>query len=149
MEKLIRKITNSIIIAIAGGAGLCGLYVVFACGDIRRGDPTPLSMDMAFFLTYVLIFTGAALVLVFGIMQIVASKRRIIGTLIIAVIAVLTFLICYWVAPTEMSEVAIRMDMTESTYKWVGASLNLAYVMVAALVLTFIGMQIYIKIKDR
>jgi len=150
MEKLIRKITNIGIIAIAGIAGLLAFYVVYKGADTSTVVANaPRAMDATFYLMYLLIFIGIALILVFGVMQIISSKKQIITTLVIAGVAILAFLICYWVAPTELSDTAIRAGITENSYRWVGASLNLAYVMFAGLILTFLGMYIYTKIKDR
>ena len=149
MEKLIRKITNIAVIALAGSAGLFGLYVMFTGSALEVGKPTPIGLDAAFYLTYLMIFIGVALILVFGGLQIASSKKQIIRTLIVVVIAVSVFLVCYLIAPTELSVVAERVGITESAYRWVGASLNLAYVMFAGLILTFLGMNVYMKIKNR
>ena len=148
MEKLIRKVANIIVISIAGCAGLLGLYIIFNGGQFKLGEPSRV-MDITFYLIYILVFIGIALILVFALMQIISSKKQIIITLVIAAVAVLVLLLCYLMAPTELSEVAERVGITENSYRWVGASLNLAYVMFIGLILTFLGMYIYTKIKNK
>jgi len=150
MEKLIKKITNIVIIAIAGIAGLLGMYVVFTGADTNKlVANAPIALDTTFYLMYLLVFIGIALILVFGVLQIISNKKQIISTAAIAVVAVAVFLVCYLIASTELSETAERIGISENSYRWVGASLNLAYVMFMGLILTFLGMYIYTKIKNR
>ena len=144
MEKLIRKITNIAIIAIAGIAGLFGLYVM-----LKSGVKDTIAMDTTFYLMYLLVLIGVALIIIFGVLQIISSKKQMITTLVIAVVAVATFLVCYLMSSTELSEVAQRVGISKEAYQWVGASLNLAYVMFVGLILTFLGMYVYTKIKNR
>jgi len=150
MEKLIRKITNAVIIAIAGTAGLLGMYVVFKGADtVNLVAYAPIAMDATFYLMYFLAIIGAALILGFGILQIISSKAQIIKTLVIAVVAVVVYWLCYLIAPAELSETAMKIGITEGAYKLVGAMLNFVYVMFLGVVFTFFGMYVYTKIKNR
>ena len=149
MEKLIRKITNIAVIALAGTTGLLGMLVVFTGGNLEVGKPTPISMDATFYLTYVMFFIGAALIIGFGLLQIISSKKQIIMTFALIVAAVVIFAVCYWIAPSELSEVAMKMGISEGEYKLVGAMLNFVYAMVIGLASTFVGMLVYSKIKNK
>jgi hypothetical protein len=149
MEKLIRRITNIAVIALTGVTGVFGLYVMFNGDKFQVGGENPMAMDIAFYLMYLMFFIGVALILVFGLMQIISSKKLIIMAMALIVAAVAVFGVCYWLAPNELSEVAMRMGITEGAYKLVGAMLNFVYAMVIALGSTFLGMLVYTKIKNR
>ena len=150
MEKLIRRITNIAVIVLTGITGVFGLYVMFNGDKFEVGGlQNPMAMDIAFYLMYLMFFIGVALILVFGLMQIISSKKLIIMTMGLIVAAVAVFGICYWLAPNELSEAAMRMGISEGAYKLVGAMLNFVYAMVIALASTFVGMLVYTKIKNR
>jgi len=156
MEKLVRRITNIAVITLTSVTGLFGLYVMFNGDKFHVGGQNPITlvknpiaMDTTFYLMYLMFFIGIALILGFGIMQIISNKKQIIKTLAIAVIAVVVYWVCYLIAPAELSETAMKVGITEDAYKLVGGMLNVVYAMFAGVLLTFLGMKVYTKIKNR
>jgi len=140
MEKLIKRITNIAIIIVAGIAVVTGLVVGFT--------KSQTNLDISMYLTYILLFIGIVLIAAFALIQVASSKKQLISALIMLVIAAAVFLVCYVIAPSELSDVAKRVDVSESVYRWIGAALNFAYIVFGILIVAFLGSFVYMKIKN-
>ena len=62
-------------------------------------------------------------------------------------IAIVIVLIAYLAASPELSEKALKLEVSESVYKWSGALLNMAYILLAGVIAAFFGTIIYSKLK--
>ncbi len=141
MEKSIKRITNIILIVIAAVAIVAGFFVAF------KGEESQMGMDISMYLTYAMVLVAIVLILVFAFAQIASNKKQLISTLImLAVVAVIVF-VCYLIAPSELSDVAKRVGVSENIYRWVGASINFAYITFAGVIVALLGSMIYMKIK--
>ena len=143
MEKLIKKITNIALLALSAIALVAGLYVGV------KGAEASAAMNLSFYLTYALLFIGIIMIIAFAVMQMASNKKQLISTLIMLVAAVAIFFVCYIIAPSELSDVAKRVGVTESVYKWIGGALLFAYITFIGVIVTFLGTYVYIKIKNR
>ena len=143
MEKLIKKITNIALLALSAIALVAGLYVAI------KGSEATTAMDMSFYLTYILLFIGIIMIIAFAILQMVSNKKQLISTLVMIVAVVAIFFVCYLIAPSELSDVAQKVGVTEGTYKWIGGALLFAYITFIGVIVTFLGTFVYIKIKNR
>jgi len=145
MEKLVKKISNIALLAISGIALIMVLYTGI------NGGKSPIAMDMSLYLTYALLFIGIILIIGFLFMQLASNKKQLIRTLVMLVGIVVVFFVCYLIASynSELSEVAKRVGVSHSTYNWIGGALLFAYITFGALIVTFLGTYIYVKIKNR
>ena len=138
MEKLIKRITNGILIALATIAVVAGLMVAFKGGK---------GLDASLWIIYILLCVAILLIVFFAIAQILSSKKQIVSTLIMVGIFAVIVLVAYFIAPSELSEVAMRVGVSEGIYKWAGTALNIAYIAFFGVILAFIGSFVYLKIK--
>jgi hypothetical protein len=144
MEKLIKRISNGIIIVLAAVAVIAGLIVAFT---FKEGT-MPKGLDASFVVIYILLCVSIALIVCFAIAQMLSSKKQIVRTLVLLAVCAVIVLVSYFVAPKELSDVAVRIGVSEGVYQWVGAALNIAYIAFFGVVLAFIGSLVYIKIKN-
>jgi len=144
MDKLIKRIVNITTLALAVIATIAGLYVAFKGATI--GEPSA-SLDISFYITYILLFVILAMLVFFVVMQVASSKKTMVTTLILLGIAAVMTLFSYLFADKELSEVAIRVEETEAMYRMSGTLLNIAYIMFIGVIAAFAGSFVYTKIK--
>jgi hypothetical protein len=155
MEKLVKRITNGIILALAAIAVIAGLVVAFS--GISK-DPSDLllpefsgvstALGSSFRIIYVLTCVSILLIIFFAITQILSNRKQLVSTLIMLAICAVIVLVSYFVAPKELSEVAMKVGVSVGIYQWAGTILNIAYIVFAGVILAFIGSLIYVKIKN-
>jgi TRAP-type C4-dicarboxylate transport system permease small subunit len=143
MEKLVKKITNVAVIVLSAVAVIAGFMVAI------KGNGATKGLDASFSIIYILLCIALLLIVLFAVMQIVSSKKQIVRTLILLAACVVIVLISYFIAPTELSDVAVKVGVSQSIYKWIGTALNVAYIVFAGVVIAFLGSLVYIKIKNR
>ncbi|MBO4581700.1 MAG: hypothetical protein J5701_05360 [Bacteroidales bacterium] len=105
------------------------------------------SLNIAFYITYFMLFIIAIALIGFTIVQIASDKNRIKSTLILLGIVAVITVIAYFTASGELSDVAIRLNTTTGMYKWAGTLLNIAYIMFFGVFAALIGSVVYTKIK--
>ncbi len=148
MEKLLNRITTIAAFAIAI---IASVFVLVAAmhgkSYLQAGVENQHSLDIAFYITYFMVFLIAIALIGFTIMQIASDKNRIKSTLILLGIVAVVTIIAYFTASSNLSEVAIRVGTTTGMYKWSGTLLNIAYIMFIGVFAALIGSVIYTKIK--
>jgi cytochrome c biogenesis factor len=144
MDKLVKRIVNATTLALAAVATITGLYVAFKGEDFARKSAT---LDASFYITYILFFVILAMLAFFVIMQVFSSKKTMISTFVLLVIAAIIALFSYIFADKELSKVALDLDISESIYRLAGTLLNFAYIVFFGVILAFLGSFVYTKIK--
>jgi cytochrome bd-type quinol oxidase subunit 2 len=145
MGKSIRKITlitNIVIIALSALAFAAGLIVVFTDGESAIGKKLAVSV------TSIMALIAIVLILVFTIIQLASNIKQLVKVLIMLVVAVAVFLLCYLIAPVELSDTAKKVGMDATVYKMIGASLYFGYIILAGVIIALIGSFAYVKIKN-
>ena len=145
MDKLIRKIINITVVALAVVATTAGLYIALKGNEFAVEHQTGL--NISFYITYILFFAILAMIVFFVIVQVFSNKKSMVQTLILLAICVVITLFSYWIAPKELSDVAMRIGISENIYKWAGAGLNIVYLVFTGVIVAFLGTFIYTKIK--
>jgi membrane protease YdiL (CAAX protease family) len=141
MEKLMRRISNSIIIALASVAVIAGLFVAFT------GEEASMGLNVSMILTYIMVSIAIVLIILFAIIQVASNKKQLLTTVILFAVVAFLVLICYFISPSELSDVAKRVGVTENIYRWIGAALTFAYITMIGVIVALFGTLIYIKIK--
>jgi len=145
MDKLIKKIAYLTVIVFTVIAIAFSLILMFT------GSPKVLifSLNLSLYFTYFMCLVAIVLIffLVFG--QIASNKKQLIRTLLLGLGVVAIFLVCYWGASSTVSEIGLRIGVSETAYKWVGAMLNFTYITFLGVILAFVGTLIYVKIKNK
>ena len=118
--------------------------LIFAMGDGKNQGPLNFSMTML----YVLIGVAIALILVFLILQVIADKKQLVRFGLLLLIAVGVVLIAYLTASSQLSEKAALLEISQSVFKWSGALINMAYILLGGVVAAFFGTIIYTKLKN-
>lgn len=145
MNKLINKTISIGIAILAAIAGMASLYFVI----IKDANTEAMgSLNLTFVITYVMIILAIASIILFAVFQIVSDKKKLIRTLIMLVIAAAIVLVAYFIAPSELSDIALRLEVGPTAYKWVGTALNVTYFTFLGVILAFISSIIYVKIKN-
>ena len=154
MEKLIKKITNGTVMALAAVAVVAGLMVAFS--GIK--DPSDLllpkysgtntALGSSFSIIYILMCISIAAIVFFVIIQLLSTKKQMMNALVLLAVCAVIVLVSYFIAPRELSEVAMRIGVSEGIYKWIGAGLNIAYIAFGGVIIAFIGSLVYVKIKN-
>lgn len=116
---------------------------VFAMGDNSKQGPLNISMA----LTYVLIGLAIAIILFFMISQIISDKNRMFRFGLLLGIAIIVVVIAYLFAGSELSETASKLEVSSSVFKWSGTLINMAYIMLIGVILSFVGTSLYAKLK--
>ncbi len=116
---------------------------VFAMGDNSKHGPLNISMA----LTYVLIGLAIAIILFFMISQIISDKNRMFRFGLLLGIAIIVVVIAYLFAGSELSETASKLEVSSSVFKWSGTLINMAYIMLIGVILSFVGTSLYAKLK--
>lgn len=144
MEKLIKRIANGAIIVLAAVAVIAGLIVAF------KGGESPNGLDASFYVIYILICIAILLIGLFAVMQGISNKKQMLSTLILLAVCAVIVLVSYFLASSsQMSEVAIKVGVSESVYRWAGTALNIAYITFTGVVIAFVGSLVYVKMKNR
>lgn len=144
MDKIIKKIVTIGALALAVVAACASLYfVLFKDAAVESMGV----LNITFYITYFMIILIIAAIIFFAIFQILSDKKQIVRTLVLLAIAVVIVLIAYFLASAELSDVAQRLEVNESAYKWVGTALNVAYITFFGVIASFIGSIIYVNIK--
>ena len=142
MDKLVKKISNGVLLVLTTIAVVAGLIVAFK-------DGSSSGLDTSFSIIYALLCIAILLILFFAVTQMLSNKKQVIATLIMLAVCAVIILVSYLVSPSELSEVAIKVGVSEGIYKWVGTALNIAYIAFIGLICALIGSIVYIKIKNR
>ena len=139
--KKLRTVCNIALLVVGLLAAVSCL--IFAMGD--KGNTGPLSFSMT--LMYILIGVAIALILCFLIMQVASDRKKLIRFGLLLLIAVGVVLIAYLTASSQLSEKAVKLEISQSIFKWSGALINLAYILVGGVIVAFFGTIIYSKLK--
>ena len=140
--KKLRTICNIALLVVGVLAAVACL--IFAMGDGKNQGPLNFSMTML----YVLIGVAIALILVFLILQVIADKKQLVRFGLLLLIAVGVVLIAYLTASSQLSEKAALLEISQSVFKWSGALINMAYILLGGVVAAFFGTIIYTKLKN-
>ncbi len=146
MERLLKKVTNIAVICMAALALVAAFGMLFVDEKANPGNFS-IFLDISFYLTYAMIFIVMLAMVGFTIFQISSDKKQIVNTLILTGIAVVVILVAFVLAPTELSEVAQRVGITEGVYKWAGVLMNMAYIVFGGVIVAMLGTFVYIKLK--
>ena len=145
MNTLIKKIINIGIGLLAAIAVLSSLYFVI----IKDANTEVMgSLNVTFMITYVMRLIALAAIILFAIFQTVSDKKKIVRAVILLAIAAVIILIAYFIAPSTLSDVALRLEVAPTIYKWVGTALNVTYITFFGVIAAFLGSIIYVKIKN-
>ena len=154
MDKLVKRIVNIVVLVLAVIGTVSGLYFALgvaskypATADLLAVGEKSTSLAISFSIMYILFFAILAMVAFFVILQVFSSKKSLIRVLILLAGAAIIALFSYMIAPSDLSDVAMRVGVSESVYRWTGAGLNIMYIVFAGVILTFLGTLVYIKIK--
>lgn len=139
--KKLRTISNIVLLVL--GILAAGSCLVFSMGS----QESQSALNFSMFFMYVLIALAVALILFFMIAQTISDKKRLVRVGILLGIAVVVVLLSYLTASSDLSDVATKLEVSQGIYKWSGALLNMAYIMLGAVVAAFLGTLVYIKIK--
>ncbi|MDR1458946.1 MAG: hypothetical protein LBI60_01865 [Bacteroidales bacterium] len=139
MEKLIRRITNIVVIALAAIAIITGLIVMLT------GNKTIL--DISILITGMMAFIAIILILVFAILQIASNPKQLVSALILLAVNAAIFLLCYLTSPDTMSNIAIQLDLTLTVYKFVCAAIYYTGIVLAGVIVALVGSIIYVNVK--
>jgi hypothetical protein len=140
VEKLIRKITNSIIIALTAFVIITGLTVVFTGSESL--------LDVSLFITYIMAFVAIILILVFAVLQIASYPKQLVRALILLAVNAAIFLLCYLITPDTMSNIAQQLGLTITVYKFVYAAIYYTGIVLLGVVVSLLGSIIYVNVKN-
>ncbi|MDR2408465.1 MAG: hypothetical protein LBE13_10200 [Bacteroidales bacterium] len=145
MKKSIKEITlitNIVIIALSALAFIAGLIVVFTNGESVIGK------NLAISITSIMAVIAIALILVFTVILLASNIKQLVKVLIMLGVAIAVFLLCYLIAPTELSDTAKKVGMDATVYKIIGAALYFGYIILGGVIVALIGSFTYVKIKN-
>ena len=140
--KKLRLICNITVLVLGLLAALS--CMIFAMGS--QSNQSPLNFSMT--LLYILIGLAIALILFFMITQTVSDKKQLISVGLLLIIAIVVILVAYFSASSELSDVAVRLEVSKGIFKWSGALLNMAYIMLGGVIVAFFGTVVYAKLKN-
>ncbi|MBQ9583041.1 MAG: hypothetical protein IJR25_01780 [Bacteroidales bacterium] len=106
-----------------------------------------LMVDVYTFWAYALIAIALLLVVLFLLIDVSKSKKRLIAFLAVIVGAVLLVAVCYLLAPG--GEVQTSVDYTPKVSKFSDAALYVTYAMIAASLVAIVASAIRNAIKNR
>jgi hypothetical protein len=98
-------------------------------------------------LMYILIGTAVALILLFLILQVIGDRKKLVRVGILLLIAIAVVLVAYLSASSQLSEKAQLLEVSTSVFKWSGALINMAYILLGGVIAAFFGTIIYAKFK--
>ena len=88
-----------------------------------------------------------ALILFFLIMQVISDRKKMIRFGLLLLIAVGVVLVAYLAASSQLTEKAIKLEISQGVFKWSGALINMAYILLGGVIVAFFGTIIYSKLK--
>jgi hypothetical protein len=144
MEKSIKRITNIVLIVLTAVAVVAAFIIPFTAKESASRE---MSLNIGSIMLYILAIDAIVLIIVFAVAQVISNKKQLLKTLILLAIVAVIVLVSYLLAPSDLSEVAALIEVSESVYKWIGAAINVAYVAFAGVILALAGSLIYTKIK--
>ena len=115
--------------------------------DIRSYKIGSLQFNITLNLFYILFVIAIIAVIVFLLWNIFVNLKSSIGLLAGISILALLVIIGYWVSSSELSPVAMKLQETPTTVKWVGAGLFTFYCVFFGTIITIIFTLIYTTIK--
>ncbi len=139
MDTLIKKITNIALIAIGLLAAASSITYLLVKANV--------AMNLSFYILYAMLAAVIIVLLSFTIFRIFTDKAQIIKTAILLVAFAAIIIIGYIIAPSELSEIATRLEVSTFVFKWVGTAINVVYIIFLGVIAAFIGSLIYIKLK--
>ena len=139
--KKLRTICNIALLVVGVLAALACL--IFAMGD--KSNTGALSFSMT--LLYIMIGIAIALILFFLIMQVISDRKKMIRFGLLLLIAVGVVLVAYLAASSQLTEKAIKLEISQGVFKWSGALINMAYILLGGVIVAFFGTIIYSKLK--
>ncbi|MBO4281873.1 MAG: hypothetical protein J5873_01585 [Bacteroidales bacterium] len=139
--KKIRTVCNIALLVM--GVLAAAACLIFAMGDSKNQGPLNFSMTML----YILIGVAIALILFFLILQVISDKKQLVRFGLLLGIALVVVLIAYFAASPELSEKAIKLEVSKTVFKWSGALINMAYILLAGVILSFFGTLLFAKLK--
>ena len=137
----LRTVCNIALLVIGVLAALSCL--IFAMGDQNKTGALSFSMT----LMYILIGTAVALILLFLILQVIGDRKKLVRVGILLLIAIAVVLVAYLSASSQLSEKAQLLEVSTSVFKWSGALINMAYILLGSVIAAFFGTIIYAKFK--
>jgi len=144
MEKLIRRIASIILLAVAGIGVLAVLYAIVKGDEFAK---TASCLDISLYIMYALLIIVLAILAFFVVLQISTSKKTAIKSLTILFAGAVIIAISYLISSSQLSDVAMKMEVSEMAYRWTGAGLIMVYILFIGVILTFIGSLLYTKFK--
>ncbi|MCL2131189.1 MAG: hypothetical protein FWH36_01850 [Lentimicrobiaceae bacterium] len=145
MDKLIRKIANISVAVLAVIAAGAGLYVAIKGKEFAKMHQGYL--DVSLYITYILLIAILVVLVFFVIVQVFSGKKTMISALLLLAAGAAITLCSHFFASEKLSEVAMRVGVSESVYRWAGTGLIATYIVFGGVILAFLGSLIYIKIK--
>ena len=140
--KKLRMLSNIILLVL-------GLAAVFSCMIFAMGSQSSQgSLSFSMTILYILIGLAIALILFFMISQVISDKKRLISFGLLLVVGIIVIVVAFLMAGSELSDVAIRLDVSKGLFKWSGTLLNMAYIMLVGVIAAFLGTLIYSKLKN-
>lgn len=139
--KKLRTICNIALLVVGVLAALSCL--IFAMGD---GSKTG-ALDFSMTLTYILIGAALALIIFFLIIQVISDRKKLVRFGLLLLVALAVILLAYITAGSELSQKAIDLEISKSVFKWSGALINMAYILLGGVIVAFFGTIIYSKLK--
>ena len=143
MEKT-KKVRTSCNIALL----VVGVLAALACLIFAMGDQKSTgALDFSMTLMYIMIGIAIALILFFLIMQVISDRKKMIRFGLLLLIAVGVVLVAYLAASSQLTEKAIKLEISQGVFKWSGALINMAYILLGGVIVAFFGTIIYSKLK--
>ncbi|MBR4491650.1 MAG: hypothetical protein IKX13_03360 [Bacteroidales bacterium] len=139
--KKVRTICNIALLVVGVLAALACL--IFAMGDQKSTG----ALDFSMTLMYIMIGIAIALILFFLIMQVISDRKKMIRFGLLLLIAVGVVLVAYLAASSQLTEKAIKLEISQGVFKWSGALINMAYILLGGVIVAFFGTIIYSKLK--
>ena len=139
MDTLIKKIINIALIVI--GLTVAASSVIYLINESQA------AMSFSFIVLYCMLAAVFIVLLFFTILRVFSDKKQIIKTVLLLAAFAVIIIIGYVIAPSELSEVATRLEVSSTVFKWVGTSINVVYFAFLGVILAFLGSSIYIKLK--
>ena len=138
MDKLIKKIANISVLIITIAAISASFIYLFSEKEA--------ALNWCFNILYLLVILVVLLLVLFAVIGIFSNKKQLFKTLILLCFCAVLIVIGYFLAPSELSDIALRLEVAPAIYKWVGTAVNVTYFTFLGVILAFISSIIYVKI---
>ena len=140
MDKLIKRIANISVLIITIAAISASFIYLFSEKEA--------ALNWCFNILYLLVIIVIILLVLFAVIGIFSNKKQLFKTLLLLGCCVVLIVIGYFLAPSELSDIALRLEVAPIVYKWVGTAMNVIYLAFFGVILAFISSIIYVKIKN-